>query len=185
MKKLLVSGTLAALLCSATAVVSADWDPEKDAKEMAAVDQTVKAFKADNPAMQIYFDKAYGYAVFPTIGKAAFVFGGSHGKGKVLEQAKLVGNVSLSKASIGLQAGAESYSMIVFFEKKETLDTLKAGKFGFAAGASVTALDKGSQATAVWNSGVAVFTHNKGGLMASAAIGGQKFDFTPVESASK
>ena len=184
MKRLIASGAFAALLASAF-VVSADWDPEKESKEMAAVDQTVKAFKADNPKMQIYFDKAAGYAVFPTIGKAAFVFGGSHGKGKVFEQGKLAGNASLSKASFGLQAGAESYSMIVFFEKKETLDTLKAGKFGFAAGASVTALDKGGQAQAVWDKGVAVFTHNKGGLMASAAIGGQKFEFTPTEAPKK
>jgi lipid-binding SYLF domain-containing protein len=75
--------------------------------------------------------------------------------------------------------------MIIFFEKKETLDALKAGKFGFAADASVTAIDKGSQATAVWNGGIAVFTHNKGGLMASAAIGGQKFEFTPIEGGTK
>ena len=49
----------------------------------------------------------------------------------------------------------------------------------------MTAIDTGAQATAVWNKGVAVFTHNKGGLMASAAIGGQKFVFTPAGSAQK
>jgi lipid-binding SYLF domain-containing protein len=185
MKKLIVFSALVALACSASAVVSADWDPEKESKEMASVDQTVKAFKADHPNMKVYFEKAWGYVVFPTIGKAAFVFGGSHGKGKVFEQGRLVGDASLSKASFGLQAGAESYSMIVFFENKETLATFKSNKFGFDAGASVTALDKGSQAQAVWSKGVAVFTHNKGGLMASASIGGQKFEFTPTEAAKK
>ena len=185
MKKLIASGALIGLLCSVSAVVTADWDPETEKKEMQAVDETVKAFKADHPAMQVYFEKAWGYVVFPTIGKAAFVFGGSHGKGKAFEQGKLVGNASLSKASIGLQAGAESYSMIVFFENKATMATFKANKFGFDAGASVTAIDKGAQAQAVWNKGVAVFTHNKGGLMAAASIGGQKFEFKPIEPAKK
>jgi len=184
MKKLIASGAFVALLASAF-VVSADWDPEKEKKEMQAVDETVKAFKADHPKMQVYFEKAAGYVVFPTIGKAAFVFGGSHGKGKVFEQGKLIGDASLSKASIGLQAGAESYSMIVFFENKETMATFKANKFGFDAGASVTAISTGAQAQAVWNKGVAVFTHNKGGLMASASIGGQKFEYKPIEAAKK
>ena len=184
MKKFIASSALVALL-SVPSVVSADWDPEKERKEMQAVDDTVKAFKADHPNMPIYFDKAWGYVVFPTIGKAAFVFGGSHGKGKAFEQGKLVGNASLSKASIGLQAGAESYSMIVFFENKATMATFKSNKFGFDAGASVTAVDKGAQAQAVWNKGVAVFTHNKGGLMAAASIGGQKFEFKPIETAKK
>jgi lipid-binding SYLF domain-containing protein len=185
MKTLIASAAFVALLCSASAVVSADWDPEKEKKEMAAVDQTVKAFKADHPKMQVYFEKAYGYVVLPTIGKAAFVFGGSHGKGKVFEQGKLVGDASLSKASIGLQAGAESYSMIVFFADKETMATFKANKFAFDAGASVTAITTGAQAQAVWSKGVAVFTHNKGGLMASASIGGQSFEFTPTEAPKK
>jgi len=180
MKKLLVSGTLLVLLASASAALAAGWDPEEEKKEMEAVAKTVDAFKADSPRMQVYFDKAYGYVVFPTIGNAAFVFGGSHGKGKAFVQGKLVGDASLSKASIGLQAGAESYSMIIFFAKKETMAKLKSGKFGFAAGASVTVIDTGAQATAVWKDDVAVFTHNKGGLMAAAAIGGQKFEFTPA-----
>jgi len=180
MKKLIASGTFVALVFSASAALSAGWDPEKQKDDLAAAEKTVAAFKADNPKMQVYFDKAYGYVVFPTIGKAAFVFGGSHGKGTAFEQGKFIGNASLSKASIGLQAGAESYSLIVFFENKALMDTFKSGKFGFDSGASVTAINTGAQATAVFNKGVAVFTHNKGGLMASASIGGQKFEFTPV-----
>jgi len=185
MKKLLASGTLVVLLASASAALAAGWDPEEEKKEMEAVTKTVAAFKADSPKMQVYFDKAFGYVVFPTIGNAAFVFGGSHGKGKAFAQGKLIGDASLSKASVGLQAGAESYSMIVFFANKETMAKFKAGEFGFAAGASVTVIDTGAQATAVFKDNIAVFTHNKGGLMAAAAIGGQKFEFTPTPAPKK
>ena len=179
MKKLIASGTLVVLLASASAALAAGWDPEKQKDALTAAEKTVAAFKADNAKMQLYFDKAYGYVVFPTIGKAAFVFGGSHGKGIAYEQGKFIGNASLSKASFGLQAGAESYSLIIFFENKALMDKFKKGKFGFAADASVTAIDTGAQATAVFKNGVAAFTHNKGGLMAAAAIGGQNFTFTP------
>jgi lipid-binding SYLF domain-containing protein len=182
MKKLIASRIILALLASASLALSAGWDPEKDKNEMAAVAETVKAFKADHPHMQIYFDKAYGYAVFPTIGKAAFVFGASHGKGKVFEQGKLIGDSSLSKETIGFQAGAEAFSMILFFEDQDTLTKFKSGKVSLAAGASVTALDKSKSATMAWNDGLAVFTRNKGGLMAAAAVGGQEFKFTPTGS---
>lgn len=183
MKKLIVSGTLLALVASSAVLRAGGWDPEKEKNEMAAAAETVKAFKADHPNMQVYFDKADGWAVFPTIGKAAFVFGASHGHGKVFEQGKLIGDASLSKASIGLQAGGEAYSMIIFFESRKTLEKFKSSKVSLAAGANVTALDKSKSATANWNDGIAVFTRNKGGLMASAAVGGQEFEFQPLKAA--
>ena len=33
-----------------------------------------------------FFNTAYGYAVFPTIGKGGFVVGGAHGSGHVYEK---------------------------------------------------------------------------------------------------
>src|SRR5436190_15422532 len=57
-----------------------------------------------------FLDTAYGYAVFPTIGKAAVGVGGAHGDGRVFVKGKVVGQTSMSQLSIGLQAGGESYS---------------------------------------------------------------------------
>jgi hypothetical protein len=39
----------------------------------------------------------------------------------------------------------------------------------------------GSQAQTSYKKGMAVFVHVRGGLMYEAAIGGQKFNFTPAE----
>lgn len=47
------------------------------------------------------------------------------------------------------------------------------------ANASAVALKKGASKNANFSKGVAVFTHPKGGLMFEAAVGGQKFSFTP------
>ncbi len=43
------------------------------------------------------------------------------------------------------------------------------------AEASAVAVTEGASAQANYNSGVAIFTQVKGGLMAAATVGGQKF----------
>ena len=37
-----------------------------------------------SPEVQPFFKDCYAYAIFPTVGKAAFVVGGAYGEGKVL-----------------------------------------------------------------------------------------------------
>src|SRR5210317_57017 len=61
------------------------------------------------------FKTAYGYALFPTIGKAGFVVGGAYGDGRVYQGGKHVGDTSITQASIGFQIGATGYSQVIFF----------------------------------------------------------------------
>jgi lipid-binding SYLF domain-containing protein len=51
------------------------------------------------------FSNAYGYALFPTIGKAGFVVGGAYGKGRVYEQGKHIGDTEMIQATVGFQLG--------------------------------------------------------------------------------
>src|SRR5581483_8785918 len=74
-----------------------------------------------------FFNHCYGYAVFPTIGKGAFVVGGAHGTGRVYEHGRYVGDTSLTQVSVGFQAGGEGYSQIVFFEDKRAFDEFTKG----------------------------------------------------------
>src|SRR5688572_28446087 len=76
---------------------------------------TIQLFKNAGQSGTFFAD-SYGYAVFPTIGKGGFVVGGAHGKGQVYERGKYVGDTSITKVSIGLQAGGEAYSQIIFFQ---------------------------------------------------------------------
>ena len=46
---------------------------------------TIEVFKK-SAAVQPFFQNAYGYAVFPTIGKGGLGIGGAYGKGQVYEQ---------------------------------------------------------------------------------------------------
>ncbi len=86
---------------------------------------TLKVFREAGESGQ-FFKRSYGYAVFPTIGKAGFVIGGAYGKGKVYEQGKYIGDTSITQGSIGFQLGAQEFSQIIFFENKAALDAYSA-----------------------------------------------------------
>lgn len=146
-----------------------------------------------------FFQRSYGYAVFPTVGEAGFVVGGALGKGHVYVHGGLVGDTTMGQVSAGFQAGGKAYSQIIFFENKAALDKFESGTFQFAAGASAVAItaaasasvgtsgtsaeasggEKNARATGAYQDGMAVFTIAKGGLMYAATIAGQKFSFTP------
>ena len=157
---------------------------------------TVQLFKNAGQS-GTFFEKAYGYAVFPTVGKGALGIGGARGKGRVYAQGKYVGDATLTQVSIGFQAGGQAYSQIVFFEDERAYREFTSGEFGFGAGVSAVAITAAASATAstTGNSagvsggkkdatttgeyfkGMAVFTIAKGGLMYEAALAGQKFSF--------
>lgn len=147
-----------------------------------------------------FFGKSYGYAVFPTIGKAGLGVGGAYGEGRVYEKGKYVGDTKMTQLSIGWQAGGEGYSEIIFFQDKRSFDEFTAGNFEFGANvsavvitaaASGTATTTGSTATASggkkdastagkFDKGTAIFVISKGGLMYDASVSGQKFSYKPL-----
>jgi len=144
------------------------------------VDAAIASFKQHDPSMQRFFNEAYGYAIYPSVGKGGFWIGGAHGDGAVYQQEHLVGVTSITQITIGPQIGGQAYSEIIFFRDATALATFEAGNFTFSAQASAVAATAGAAANAAWNNGVAVFTLVQGGLMAEATIGGQKFTFTPI-----
>ena len=126
-----------------------------------------------------WFDSAYGYAVFPEVGKAGFIVGGAHGKGQVYEQGGVVGFAAITQGTVGLQFGAQSFSEIIFFKDKVAFQAFKEGNYELGAEATAVAIEKGASAQADYSGGVAVFVFGEGGLMAGAAVGGQKFSYEP------
>jgi lipid-binding SYLF domain-containing protein len=127
--------------------------------------------------MKGLFEKAYGYVIFPNVGKGGFGIGGAAGNGTVYEHNKIVGMAKLTQVSIGFQAGAQAYREVIFFESKKDLDRFKESRFEFSAQASAVAATEGAAANVKYTDGVMVFTMLKGGLMYEAAVGGQKFKF--------
>ena len=144
------------------------------------VKATVKRMVAEDPGLEELLNKSHGYAVFPSVGKAGAVVGGAFGKGEVFEQGKLVGYAGLMQLTIGVQLGGDTYSQIIAFENKESLDRFKGGRTAFAANASAVLVKAGAAKSARFEAGAAVFISTEGGMMLEAAIGAQKFVFKPA-----
>ncbi|MBC2713566.1 MAG: hypothetical protein HGJ94_21975, partial [Desulfosarcina sp.] len=108
---------------------------------------TIETYKKSG-AVQPFFKGAYGYAVFPTIGKAGIGIGGAYGKGQVYQGGKVTGGTSLIKATIGFQLGGQAFSEIIFFEDKRAYGEFTSGSFEFDAAASAVAITAGVQAKA-------------------------------------
>ena len=139
--------------------------------------KVIEKFKEGDPGMKGWFAEAYGYAVFPSVGKGGIGVGGAHGKGLVYEQGKIIGKTSLTQLSIGFQLGGQAFSEVIFFKDKTALDDFTRGNFELGAQVSAVALKEGASANLAYSKGVAVMTATKGGLMYEAAVAGQKFSF--------
>jgi lipid-binding SYLF domain-containing protein len=146
-----------------------------------------------------FFDHCYGYAVFPTVGKAGLVVGGAHGRGRVYVHGAYVGDTMVNQLSAGFQAGGQAYSQIVFFEDQRAFESFTKGDYEFGAdidAVAITAAAGGSVGTTGvsgeasggmkdaltaghYYKGLAVFTIVKGGAMYQATVAGQKFSYTP------
>ena len=138
---------------------------------------TIRDVKKYDPAIQRFFDNSVGYAVLPSVGKGGAGIGAAYGNGELLMGGKAKGKISMTQVTIGLQLGGQSYSEIIFFETQAALDGFRHGDFAFAAQTSAVALKSGSSENADYRDGVVVFTVAKGGLMAEASVGGQKFSY--------
>ena len=178
-KSFILRSMLTLLIVLPLIFACAGWDPNREQKEETAVQATILRFKKADSTMQVYFDNAYGYAVFPSVGKGGYFVGGGYGKGKVYEKGDFIGYSRIINLTVGAQIGGQSYSEIIFFKDKASLDDFKAGNFEFAAQASAIFATEGASKDHHYASGVAVFTMPKAGAMAEATIGGQKFSFEP------
>jgi lipid-binding SYLF domain-containing protein len=161
----------------------------------------IKSFQ-DAGESGAYFGGSYGYAVFPSIGKAGFGIGGAHGTGHVFKQSKLIGEATMNQLTVGFQLGGQVYSQIIFFETETNLNDFISGNFEFSAQATAVAITAGASAEANtgggtsagvsggkndastksmgYRKGMATFTIAKGGLMYEASLGGQKFSYKPL-----
>ena len=149
----------------------------KDAELARETANAIKSLVKDNPSLKEYFNSAHGFVVFHKIDKGGLVIGGAAGKGLTFEDKTVVGKSHMSQATIGAQAGGQTYMEVIFFENKITLDKFKEGKLKFSGQASAIALEQGTSVDLKYQDGVSIFTKGIGGLMAEAAVGGQKFKY--------
>lgn len=182
--KAMLITTFTLLACSTPVFADSDAEDDKD---------TLTVFLRSDVVKKIH-ESAYGYAVFPTIGKGGFGIGAAHGNGRVYQGGEKTGDVSMTQVSIGWQLGGQAYSQVIYFEDKRAFEDFTSGNFEFAAQAEAIAITSsagasaGSEGTSAsandtqaegeYRKGMIVFTIGKGGLMYQATIGGQKYSYT-------
>lgn len=162
---------------------------------------TIEVFKKSE-SVQPFFQNAYGYAVFPTVGKGGIVLGGAYGNGRTYVDDRITGTATLVKVSLGFQLGGQAFSEIIFFEDKAAYEKFISGNFEFDGSLSAVVITAAAQAQTstqgntagaslgpatgaqgeklTYTNGMAVFIHTLGGLMYEMSIGGQKFSFEPI-----
>jgi lipid-binding SYLF domain-containing protein len=155
----------------------AEWTPNTGDELELSVQKSILDAKTNDPSLSKWFETAYAYAVFPSIGKGGFVIGGAGGKGLVINGDETVAYTSMSQLSIGLQAGGQVYAEYIMFKDKTAFDHFARGNFEMGAQVSAVAVTLGASADADYDGGVAVFTLAGGGLMFEASVAGQKFKY--------
>jgi lipid-binding SYLF domain-containing protein len=140
---------------------------------------TIARYRKIEPAIERFFKDSAGYAVYPRIGRMGFIIVGGQGEGELFEKGRVTGTASVVIATIGLSAGIQDFSQIIFFQDQAALDRFKQNKFEFTANASAVILATGAAKTANYREGVAVFAHPNSGAMAELSVGTQKFSYKP------
>ncbi|MDT0690822.1 lipid-binding SYLF domain-containing protein [Salegentibacter sp. F188] len=123
------------------------------------------------------FQSSAGYAIFPNVGKGAYILGGASGNGVLYENGSVQGFTEMKQVDVGLQIGGKAYTEVLFFQSESALEEFKSGDYELTASASAVILEKGKSASVDFQDGVGVVIMPKAGAMAGVSVGGQKFEY--------
>ena len=145
----------------------------------ARVDATLSQLYTQYPGTLDLRDKAAGILVMPIVTEAGFGLGGAFGRGALRVQDVTVDYYSITKASGGLQIGAQQYAHVLFFMTEEALTTFRRSP-GWAAGADIEyAIPEGGGAIAAETTTslapVIAVVFGQAGLRLGATLEGVKY----------
>ncbi len=177
--KIKIMKTLKTLMaaCLLFITVGATAQNDKDKKLMKNAEHAKTMMLEKDAGFQKFFNNASGYVIFPNVGKGGLILGGASGNGVVYENGRPIGMADLKELSVGLQAGGQAVTQVIFFETEEAFTEFKMDDYEFEAEASAVAVDKGVSKSTSYSDGVVVFAMPKAGLMADLSIAGQKFSY--------
>jgi lipid-binding SYLF domain-containing protein len=174
--KLLMIGAImsASLVLGAHPVVAGD-----DAAEISKnANAALQSLYTSVPAAKALGAQARAILVFPKVTKAGLGVGGQHGQGALIKGGKAVAYYDTSGASVGLQAGAQTYGYAMFFMKDTAVQALDQAKgFEVGVGPTVVVVDEGmakNSTTTTMKEDIYAFIFAQKGLMAGLGIQGNK-----------
>ena len=143
------------------------------------VNETLKQFSQDVPGGDQFLKRAKGVLVFPKVLKAGFFIGGEYGEGALIINNRTRAYYNTASASIGLQAGAQSKSIVLVFLTEDALTKFQKYE-GWKVGVD------GSVAFVEWGAAedintinihdpIVGFVFSNKGLMVNLTLEGSKF----------
>jgi lipid-binding SYLF domain-containing protein len=165
-----------------------EWQPDPAVPLQVAVADTMREFYTRNPDLEPFFRDACAIAVFPRVVRVGLLLGGGWGRGLLLYNGAVHGEVSQSAFSLGLQAGGQSFRQIIFFRTCEAMSEFtESGNLGALSGrvelagrASAQAGTSGVSMDPGFTSDVALFSLTRGGVMLELVAAGVRYRFTPA-----
>lgn len=158
--------------------------PSQEADRTALVDRsssTLEWFKSNVSGLSGQLRDAGGYVVFPDVGQAGFIVGGTSGRGVVFDaRGNQVGWARLSTGSIGLQAGARGFRMLMILQNEQAMNEFRNNRWSGTASAVAVAGGAGGSGLAEFRNGVAVYQGASSGLMAGVDVGLNNVRFEPL-----
>jgi lipid-binding SYLF domain-containing protein len=140
--------------------------------------QALQTLYKHNPVAETISKKADKILVFPNVIKAGLIFGGSYGEGVMMKDSHVVGYYNTVSASWGWQAGAQSYSYVVFLMNDKAENYLeKSAGWSIGVGPTVVVVDAGiakNLTSTTLQDDAYAFIFDQEGLMVSLSIKGTK-----------
>lgn len=169
---LVAAATVSLAAISGQALAASAEDLNKDAT------QSLEKLYKSNPAAEAVGKRAKAILVFPSIVKAGLIFGGAYGEGVLTRGSKFSGYYNSVTASWGWQAGAESYSYVVFLMSEKAVKYLDKSKgWEIGVGPNVVVVNEGvakNLSSSTLKDDAYAFIFDQQGLMASLSIEGTK-----------
>ena len=143
------------------------------------VNVAIEKFKHDVAGGENFLSQAKGYLVFPTVLKAGLIVGGKYGEGVLRINDKTTYYYEMAAASIGFQAGAQKYAMLIAFLSETALNNfIKSNGWEAGVDGTITVSDWGASkdiSSISYEKPIIAFIYGEKGLMASVSIAGTKF----------
>ncbi len=144
----------------------------------ARVDATRDYLFSRYPGTQNLSTEAAGVLYMPLVTEAGFIYGGAYGRGALRIRDVTVDYYSATKASFGLQIGAQQYAHALFFMTDEALAEFRRSS-GWAASADIRyatpeqGASIGKETTEL--DPVIAFVFGQSGLILGATLAGVKY----------
>jgi lipid-binding SYLF domain-containing protein len=168
----LATASMLSVGLAAPAYAASEADLNKDS------DQALQTLYKLHPFAERLSHNAKAILIFPNVVKAGLIFGGAYGEGELQKGSKVDGYYNSVTGSWGLQAGAQSYSYVVFLMSDKAVRYVRnTHGWEIGVGPTVVIVDEGKAknlSSSTLKDDAYAFIYGQQGLMAGISLEGTK-----------